>query len=101
LNAAGYQVVTAAGGKEGLRIARDQKPVAIVLDVIMPDLDGLAVHAEMVARDPQLAKRFVFMTGGVLTSETREFLASLPGRLLEKPFAIDDLRELLRRKASA
>jgi CheY-like chemotaxis protein len=36
-------VVTASGGKEGLRLARQEKPDAIILDVIMPDLDGWAV----------------------------------------------------------
>ncbi|MDQ3672906.1 MAG: ATP-binding protein, partial [Gemmatimonadota bacterium] len=39
----GYRVVTANGGRDGLRLARQQKPDAIVLDVIMPDLDGWAV----------------------------------------------------------
>jgi PAS domain S-box-containing protein len=39
----GYRVITAAGGKEGLRLAREDRPDAIVLDVIMPDLDGWAV----------------------------------------------------------
>ena len=39
----GYRVLTAAGGKDGLRLARQERPDAIVLDVIMPDLDGWAV----------------------------------------------------------
>jgi signal transduction histidine kinase/DNA-binding response OmpR family regulator/HAMP domain-containing protein len=43
LASAGYRVLTAAGGKEGLRLARQDRPDAIVLDVIMPDLDGWAV----------------------------------------------------------
>jgi PAS domain S-box-containing protein len=95
------RVVVATSGREALALLEHDRAFDVILcDVIMPDLDGIAVHAEMVARDPELAKRFVFMTGGVLTSETRQFLASIPGRLLEKPFAIDDLRELLRRKVS-
>ena len=39
----GYRVVTAAGGRDGLRLARDERPDAIILDVIMPDVDGWAV----------------------------------------------------------
>lgn len=39
----GYRVVTATGGQDGLRLARHKKPDAIILDVIMPDLDGWAV----------------------------------------------------------
>jgi signal transduction histidine kinase/CheY-like chemotaxis protein/HAMP domain-containing protein len=43
LAAGGYSVIAAAGGKEGLRLAREVKPDAIILDVIMPDLDGWTV----------------------------------------------------------
>jgi CheY-like chemotaxis protein len=43
LAAEGYSVIAAGGGKEGLRLARDVKPDAIILDVIMPDLDGWTV----------------------------------------------------------
>jgi signal transduction histidine kinase/CheY-like chemotaxis protein len=39
----GYRVVTASGGRDGLRLAREEKPDAIILDVIMPDLDGWSV----------------------------------------------------------
>ena len=39
----GYRVISAAGGRDGLRLARERRPDAIVLDIIMPDLDGWAV----------------------------------------------------------
>jgi PAS domain S-box-containing protein len=39
----GYRVVHARGGKEGLRLAREVRPDAITLDVLMPDLDGWSV----------------------------------------------------------
>jgi class 3 adenylate cyclase/CheY-like chemotaxis protein len=39
----GYQVVTAAGGKEGLAKVESEKPDLVLLDVMMPDLDGYAV----------------------------------------------------------
>ena len=39
----GYRVLTAAGGVDGLRLAREVRPDAITLDVIMPDLDGWSV----------------------------------------------------------
>ena len=41
----GCRVVTATGGVEALRLARELRPVAITLDVPMPDLDGLTVLA--------------------------------------------------------
>jgi PAS domain S-box-containing protein len=94
------RVVVATSGREALALLENDRGFDVILcDVIMPDLDGLAVHAIVRERDPELAQRFVFMTGGVLTSETRAFLTSMKGRFLEKPFTIDDLREVIRRRA--
>ncbi|MCC6776888.1 MAG: response regulator [Hyphomicrobiales bacterium] len=50
----GFDVVTAKGGKEGLRLAKELHPCAITLDVMMPDLDGWTVLAALKG-DPQLA----------------------------------------------
>jgi CheY-like chemotaxis protein/anti-sigma regulatory factor (Ser/Thr protein kinase) len=50
----GFSVVTADGGKEGLRLTRELHPAAITLDVIMPDLDGWTVLAA-IKGDPTLA----------------------------------------------
>jgi class 3 adenylate cyclase/CheY-like chemotaxis protein len=43
----GYQVVTASGGKEGLARVETEKPDIVLLDVMMPDLDGYAVCKEI------------------------------------------------------
>src|SRR5262249_12896052 len=40
LRQAGFSVITAAGGREGLRRAKEYHPIAITLDVIMPGIDG-------------------------------------------------------------
>jgi CheY-like chemotaxis protein len=45
----GFRVVTAAGGEEGLRLARELRPDAITLDVMMPGLDGWAVLSALKA----------------------------------------------------
>lgn len=50
----GFSVVTADGGREGLRLARELHPAAMTLDVIMPDLDGWTVLAA-IKGDPTLA----------------------------------------------
>jgi CheY-like chemotaxis protein len=50
----GFNVVTADGGREGLRLTRELRPAAITLDVIMPDLDGWTVLAA-IKGDPELA----------------------------------------------
>jgi CheY-like chemotaxis protein len=54
LERAGFAVVTADNGKEGLRLARELRPDAMTLDIMMPDLDGWTVLAAMKG-DPALA----------------------------------------------
>ena len=43
LSREGFDVVTAGGGQEGLKFARELKPSVITLDVFMPDMDGWSV----------------------------------------------------------
>ena len=54
LQAEGFQVLTAANGEEGLRLAREHRPIAITLDVLMPGVDGWSVLTTLKA-DPDLA----------------------------------------------
>ena len=56
----GFRVLTAASGEEGLRLAREARPDAITLDVLMPSVDGWAVLAALKA-DPELAEIPVVM----------------------------------------
>lgn len=60
LNREGFHVVTAASGQEGLRLAREQTPDAIVLDVMMPNMNGWVVLSALKA-DPDLASIPVVM----------------------------------------
>ncbi|MBV9924251.1 MAG: response regulator [Acidobacteria bacterium] len=54
LERAGYRVLRAPSGAEGLRLAREHDPVAVTLDVMMPEMDGWRVLQAMRA-DPRLA----------------------------------------------
>ena len=56
----GFRVVTAAGGEEGLRLAKQLRPLVITLDVIMPDWDGWTVLNKLKA-DADLAEIPVIM----------------------------------------
>ena len=60
LKTAGFSVVTAAGGLEGLKLAKELRPTAITLDAMMPDLDGWSVLAAL-RQDAELAEIPVIM----------------------------------------
>lgn len=47
----GYQVIGAAGGQEGLDVVREQIPDLILLDLMMPDIEGWDVYQQLRAED--------------------------------------------------
>ena len=92
----GYQVDRAMNGREALELARRQRYAVIVSDVRMPDVDGPALYYELRSARPELARRMVFVTGDIMSSETRRFLDETCLRYLEKPFTIDEFQTLVR-----
>ena len=90
----GFAVATAAGGLEGLRRARELKPLAITLDVMMPDLDGWSGLAAL-RQDPQLAEIPVIMV--TILDEQRRGMALGVAGYLTKPIDRERLRGAVRR----
>jgi len=94
LKAEGFSVVTAAGGVEGLKLAKDLRPTAITLDVIMPDLDGWSVLAAL-RQDPELAEIPVIMI--TIVDEQRRGVALGAAGYLTKPIDRERLRHVIGR----
>lgn len=65
----------------------------IICDLMMPGMDGPSLHEAVEARRPELAQRFIFLTGGVFTKKTRDFIDRTPNLVLEKPFSPARLRD--------
>jgi CheY-like chemotaxis protein len=94
LRAGGFSVVTAAGGLEGLRRADELRPIAITLDVLMPDLDGWTVLAAL-RGNPALANIPVIMA--TITDQQRKGVTLGAAGYLTKPIEQDRLVALVRR----
>jgi PAS domain S-box-containing protein len=93
----GHDVSSTATAREALeRLARGERFDVILCDVMMPDVNGADFYRELVRTLPDQAARVVFISGGVFTPELRAFLDSLPNERLDKPFAVDKLRALVR-----
>jgi two-component system sensor histidine kinase/response regulator len=58
----GYEVVTATTGEEALRLATGQVPDLLLLDMMMPGMDGFALLAEIKQHPPLLRLPVVFLT---------------------------------------
>jgi CheY-like chemotaxis protein len=79
-------VLEAAGGAEGVRMAEEQQPDAILLDVMMPNMDGPATLAALQQNPKTSAIPVLFLTAKALTAEI-ERLRQLGARdVLTKPF---------------
>jgi CheY-like chemotaxis protein len=64
LQSEGYDVLTAPTGHECLRLARQERPDLILLDVMLPDISGIEVCRQIKA-DPELASIFVLHISGI------------------------------------
>ena len=90
----GWQVVAAESGEAGLRLARELRPNAITLDVMMPDMDGWAVLAALKS-DPQLAEIPVIML--TIVDDKNLGYALGASDYLTKPLDRDQLARVLQK----
>jgi PAS domain S-box-containing protein len=96
-----FDVTTATSGRAALERLSSGEPVDLVLcDLMMPDVSGMDVYARVVAERPELAGRFVFVTGGAFTDRARTFVDEVGAPVVQKPFRLEALVELLRQRAT-
>jgi CheY-like chemotaxis protein len=83
-------------GSEALKWIRDGERYDVVFcDVMMPEFNGMDMHARLKQLDPQLAANVVFMTGGAFTTRAQQFLENVENRVIEKPFDIRAVQALV------
>ncbi len=91
---AGFEVIPAFDGEEAVAKLKEHKPEAMVLDIMMPKLDGIGVLWEMKA-DPELAKTAVVMLTNMSDAETISKIMEAGGTdyLLKSDQSIDQVVE--------
>ena len=67
----------------------------ILCDLMMPQMTGMELHADLARRAPEQATRMVFLTGGAFTSEARTFLDGVPNQRIDKPFDSQYVRSIV------
>lgn len=98
LRQGGFNVVTATGGQDGLVRAKEVRPAAITLDVMMPDLDGWSVLSAL-RGDPELSDIPVVMAS--IVDEQRRGMALGAAGYLVKPIDREKLIDLMSRFRAA
>ena len=84
----GFTVITAPSAEAALDIMRNTNVDAVVCDIHMPGMDGLAFHSRLNLERPGLARRTVFITGDVVTATNR---VAMRQPMLAKPFTFERL----------
>ena len=87
LEADGFEVLEAADGEQGLKMAAEARPGVVILDVMMPGLDGIEVCRRM---DHDATKVLMLTALGDVTTEVASLEAGARG-YLTKPFSSMDL----------
>ena len=82
----GMEVVEAACGADGVRKAQSEKPDVILLDVMMPAMDGSATLAALRSQRETAATPVIFLTAKAFGSEVERLKALGATGVLIKPF---------------
>ena len=92
-----HEVTALTSAKEALsRITGGERFDVILCDMMMPEMTGMDLHAELCLRAPEEAERMVFITGGAFTPRAQTFLEKVENPRLDKPIDLGRLRALIR-----
>ena len=88
---AGWEVLPASNGKEGFERAKAEKPDAILLDVMMPDIDGIEIFRWLQA-DPETQNiPVLFVTSKLRLKDPKNQLDLSKAKIISKPFDFEKL----------
>lgn len=93
LTAAGFDAVVAADGQTAVSAVRDGPIDVALVDHRMPGMTGIEAFEEAVAARPELAERWLFMSGDVLNPDLQAFTEAHRLPLLAKPFDLATVNE--------
>lgn len=98
----GWRVAEASNGATALEMlgaARDGHAAfdVIVSDLKMPGFSGIELHDRLEAEQPNLLRRFIFSTGDVASSDAAAFVARTKCIVIQKPFELSALAEVVER----
>jgi CheY-like chemotaxis protein len=96
----GMEVVEAASGAEGVRRAQDERPDVILLDMMMPTMDGSQTLAALRAQPDTAGTPVIFLTAKAVNAEVEHMRALGAAGVLIKPFdprtLAEDVRALIK-----
>lgn len=89
----GFHVQLLNDGEAGLCTLSQKDFDIVICDIILPGLPGIDLYLSVRDTKPALCERFIFITGSYNQEGITEFIESIKGRLLYKPFHIAELMQ--------
>lgn len=96
LSIEGYEVDTASNGEEGLRLLEQKRPDLVILDVMMPGIDGLEACRRIKSNPETRAIPVVLFTALSRTDDVENGRAAGANRFINKPFSLIGLGAVIR-----
>jgi len=95
---AGFRMVKATNGREALERIRDEQPRLVIMDVMMPEINGLEVLAELRKREETRNLPVIIMTANAQRFTREEAEAAGVSAFLTKPFSPTQLMTEVKRQ---
>src|SRR6058998_1497075 len=95
LSREGYRVVTAGSAEAAYALLATEQANALLLDIHLPTMSGLALYLAIVHRWPALEGRIAIMTGDAEAEEVRSWLERHRCTVIRKPFNLRDVTDWL------
>jgi DNA-binding response OmpR family regulator len=96
LERAGYEILVASSGREAIRMAKHYLPKLIILDLMLPDIDGREVLRQVQRTESTKSIPVVLLSGNTDLATTEESLQSGATQVLVKPINPEQLIAVLR-----
>lgn len=95
----GYEVITAGTGEEGVELAKKEKPFFIIMDILLPGIDGSEATRRIRASEVDREIPIIAMTSYAMLGDREKTLASGCNGYIEKPIdpltVVDRIHEII------
>lgn len=95
LSLLGYAPVKSNNPREALELIQKQPFDLILSDFRMPGMNGQEFYEQAISQKPDLSRRIIFLTGDVVTEETKKFLERVGNPHLAKPFQLASVQQII------
>jgi len=101
LEGCGYRVDTVTNSRDALSQVKNLPYDLVILDLLLPDMNGFVLSQEIGRIRPKLRERILFISAVLFGQNTVDHLSSLGGGFLSKPFEMESLVQAVQRISGA